>query len=55
MSISLKLIEYNLQNFRAMRTMLNLLQGKLVDRQLTLDLSRIQTKSCAATKHHYIS
>ena len=55
MSISLKLTECNLQNFRAMRTILNLLQGKLVDRQLTLDLFWAQTKSCAATQHHYIS
>ena len=31
-------------------TMFNLLQGKMGDRQLTLDLSRAQTKSYAATK-----
>ena len=55
MSISFKFTECNLQNFRAMRTMLNLLQDKLVDRQLILDLFRAQTKSCAAMKHYYIS
>ena len=38
-----------------MTTMLNLLQGNLMGRQLTLDLSRAQTKIYAATKLHYIS